>query len=275
MLAGCRSSKQASRDVLPGTDDTELPRPSDKGKGRKAELAQVRKLTENKLSSAGMTANARVRLTGIGKDLGVNGRLFMKRNEVVRISLRFFGMEVGLLEFTPREVLVVDRFHKQYVRVGYSEVKFLKQAELDFNALQALFWNELFVPGESEVSRCAERFVCADKEGRKVLEVTGTQELDYTFYTSAALDRVEGLSVRKSGERSGSELTCKYSGFEKVGNRQFPLCLDLQAQYGTKKAGLSLELSEVRLKADGPVETKISSRYIQRSVEDVLKGLKL
>lgn len=275
MLAGCRSSKQASREVLPGTGETELLRPSDKGKGRKAELAQIKKLTENKLSTAGLTANARVKLTGIGKDLGVNGRLFMKRNEVVRISLRVFGMEVGLLEFTPRGVLVVDRFHKQYVRVGYSEVKFLKQAELDFNTLQALFWNELFVPGQPEVSRCVGRFVCGNREGRNVLDVTGTHELDYTFYTSPALDRVEALLVRKSGDHSMSNLICRYSAFEKLGNRLFPLYMDLQAQYGTKKLGLSLDLSDVKLKADGPVETKVSSRYTQRSVEDVLKGLKL
>lgn len=101
------------------------------------------------LSQQGVTASTKVRLSGVGgKDLSVNGKLQMKRNDVIRLSLRFLGMEVGLMEFTPNDVLVVDRINKQFVRAKYGEVSFLRQAGLDFYALQSLFWNELFIPGQ-------------------------------------------------------------------------------------------------------------------------------
>ena len=59
------------------------------------------------------------------KDLSVNGTLRMKRNDVVQLSLTFLGMEVGRMEFTPSDVLIIDRFNKQYVRASYDEVSFL------------------------------------------------------------------------------------------------------------------------------------------------------
>ena len=77
-------------------------------------MAEVKKVTAHNLTNHGLTANTKVRLTGIGgKDLSVNGKLQMLRDKVLRLSLRFLGVEVGLMEFTPSGVLVIDRINKQ------------------------------------------------------------------------------------------------------------------------------------------------------------------
>jgi hypothetical protein len=51
-------------------------------------------------------------------------------------------MEVARLEFTPQEVLLIDRVNKQYVRAKYEEVNFLKRNDISFQALQKRFWDE-------------------------------------------------------------------------------------------------------------------------------------
>lgn len=273
VLTGCRSSRQLSRDGRPDTGQTV---PDSRQPGSKAVQAQIGRLAADRLQTQGLTANAKVKLTGIGKDLGVSGRLFMKRNEVIRLSLRVFGIEVGLLEFTPQEVLVVDRVHKQYVRVAYSEVNFLRQSELDFHAVQALFWNELFVPGKADVTRCTDRLVSGTADGRQTLHISHTSSLDYTFYISADGTRIDELLVRKKGESQGSNLSWKYGQFEPVGaNRTYPLFMSVQARHHQRQVGLCLDLSNVKLNADGPAQTQVSPRYTQRSVDEVLKGLKL
>lgn len=87
-----------------------------------------------------------------GKQISCGGSLKMKRDDVIQLSLTFLGFEVGRLEFTPKDGLVVDRIHKQYSRASYAEVDFLRQAGLDFYTLQSLFWSKSSPP---EAAMCA------------------------------------------------------------------------------------------------------------------------
>lgn len=102
----------------------------------------------------------------------------MKRDQMIRISLRMLGFEVGVMEFTPADVLVIDRFNKQYVRAAYNEVGFLRQAGLDFYSLQALFWNELFLPGQHQLTTSdLKRFTLEQVQQTNVLVPTSTPAL--------------------------------------------------------------------------------------------------
>lgn len=179
-LTACRSSKSAVK----GPDaNTSASTKTTHITNNTAALASVQKVAAMHLNQQGVTASTKVRLSGVGgKDLSVNGKLQMKRNDVIRLSLRFLGMEVGLMEFTPNDVLVVDRINKQFVRAKYGEVSFLRQAGLDFYALQSLFWNELFIPGQHTLS--AEglgRFELVQKAGLNVLTPKNTPKLAYHF----------------------------------------------------------------------------------------------
>lgn len=42
----------------------------------------------------------------------------------------------------------MDRMNKRYVQVPFDELKNLAKADLDFHTLQALFMNEIFLPGK-------------------------------------------------------------------------------------------------------------------------------
>ena len=149
-LSGCRSSKHlAERGQTPSTGPSaETLSPSE---AQKAAAECVARVAAVQAEGPCLTATAKVAISGKGKDFSASGQLRLKRDDVVRLSVRVLGMEVGLLEFTPSDVLIVDRFNKQYVRASYAEVPFLSQADLDFYALQALFWNEIFVPGQRKL----------------------------------------------------------------------------------------------------------------------------
>ena len=168
-----------------------------------AATALVKEITAQPLAPSCLTAKVKVDLEGMGKSISVNGQLRMKRDDVVQLSLTFLGMEVGRMEFTPQDVLIIDRMNKQYVRAAYSEVGFLQRANLDFYALQALFWNELFIPGERNVGAHASRFRLSEASGRRALTLTGTPRLNYTFYaapSSARGTRRERQPVDRQGE---------------------------------------------------------------------------
>ena len=85
----------------------------------------------------------------------VNGTLRMKRDEVIQLSIApFLGIEVARAEISPDGVLVMDRMNKRYVQVPFDELKNLAKADLDFHTLQALFMNEIFLPGKKVLTVC-------------------------------------------------------------------------------------------------------------------------
>lgn len=272
-LTACRSSKSAVK--APDTN-TSASTKTTHITNNTAALASVKKVAAMHLSQQSVTASTKVRLSGVGgKDLSVNGKLQMKRNDVIRLSLRFLGMEVGLMEFTPNDVLVVDRMNKQFVRAKYGEVSFLRQAGLDFYALQSLFWNELFIPGQHTLS--AEglgRFELVQKAGLNVLTPKNTPKLAYHFYADPQANTIQRLQVRSNNAAEKGEFAFNYDGFELFGGRPFPTQMRM-AVTGTGKKDITLALSLSSLKADASFDTRttVSAKYTQRSVQQVLGQL--
>lgn len=276
LLAGCRSSQHANRKNQPiapteGVVPITPKHPSQKQVDAAAFVSRVAKTRINKNS---VTASVKVNLKGLGKDLAVSGSLRMKRNEVVRLSLRFMGIEVGLMEFTPSYVLIVDRMKKQYVRAAYTDVSFLKQANIDFAALQALFWNEIFVPGVSNPLHAMCKFQVADHAGHTLLTLTDTPQLTYTFTTSTAQALVEQLLVKGKNAADKAEFRWNYGQFKPFAGRHFPTTMQMQVSGGKTNIELGLQLSDLDNNSDWTTYTNLSSRYKPLNVEEIFKGLK-
>ena len=89
------------------------------------------------------------------QEISLTGNLRMKRGDVIQLSMTYpLVGEVCRMEFTASEVLVVDRINVRYVRASYGQIDFLRSANLDYNALESIFWNEIFYPGASASACC-------------------------------------------------------------------------------------------------------------------------
>lgn len=276
-FTACRSSKNIEKSKLPSTTTTtEVSRV--KAAQTAAALAYTQKVVSHKVNSQCISANAKVRITGMGgKDLSANGKLQMKRNQMVRISLRMLGFEVGVMEFTPTDVLVIDRFNKQYVRAAYNEVGFLRQAGLDFYSLQALFWNELFLPGQHQLTASdLKRFTLEQTQQTTVLVPTGTPRLTYRFITDAHTETLRRLQVLGKKATDKGEFAFNYDQFQQLGGKQFPTQLQLAVSGTGKDVSLGISLSSLKTNADfDTTGTKLSSKYTRRSAAEVLSKLGL
>lgn len=248
----------------------------DKSKSSEATEAKayVEKATAVSTGSAYMTAGVKVNLKSGTKDLSVNGKLQMKRDDCIRLSLRFLGIEVALFEFTPSDVLLVDRANKQYVRARYDEVTFLKTAGLDFYALQALFWDEPFVPGEKSAASAVSRFKVNRTSEGTVLSLTDTPNLHYDFLTNSTDATVKNLSVKSATTGQSGTFGCTYSDFTPFGHRNFPTNIALRFNDEGKALSLEMKLSSLKTDSDWNTRTTISSKYTRRSADQVLKALK-
>lgn len=257
MLTGCKTSGSVSKGEKQATSSSEI---------------YKQKVVANNQTSKAVTAKMKINIVMNDKSISLGGNLKMMRDDVIQLSLTFLGMEVGRMEFTKDNVLVVDRVHREYARVAYSKIDFLNSADLDFYALQSLFWNEIFVPGQRNVSSALSDFTVAESGTHTLLSLKSAPKLDYSFLTvtsSALLDRT---TVNSKDLRDQSNLECKYGNFIKLGGHSFPSVINLTFK-GSKTYTLDLTLGSLNNDADWTTRTQVSSKYSEMNVNGLLEKL--
>lgn len=221
-----------------------------------------------------VTAKISAEVGADGKEITLGGHLRMRRNEVIQLQLTFLGItEVGRIEFSPEGVLLIDRLRKQYVQARYDQVDFLQQANLDFYALQSLFWAELFVPGHKDVQNVLSRFSLSEAGGHTLLIPQETPRLEYAFLATTATQRLERLTVRPKNGSTVGELVTRYGNYTPFGKQHFPKEIALSAVGAGKTFALKLELSALSNSADWQPHTTPPAKYKQRSAEDAFRSL--
>ncbi len=234
--------------------------------------AFVSGVIDNALTCESVTGKMKFALDANGKQVSLGGNLRMKRNDVIQLSLVAFGLvEAARIEFTADEVLVVDRLNKQYVRASYADLDFLNEAGVNFYTLQALFWNELFLPGGGQVTAEESKAFSVTKESdQAVLTGKSSRLFSTRFFASLA----DGL-LRKTEISTVPpyRLNWSYEEFTPVEMKPFPGKMRIDLEGLNRPATITLRLSNVRADADWETRTKVSGRYKQVTTEDVLKLL--
>lgn len=273
-LCACRSTR---------TVTTETPATTTVSKGTTTVAKQAAAYKARVLAAAQrtgcLTAKVKFQLTGnaVGSLAGmtVNGNLRMKRDDVVQLSLRALGLEVGRLEFSPQDVLLIDRMHKRYVRAKYSDVAFLRQAGLDFHAVQALFWNELFLPGTQHTEDALAHFAVETAKSLTLLRAEGAGRLAYTFHTQTANARVARVEVQPQSSASTKQgsFVWTYDEFGQVAGSLFPAQMVCSVTLGTKQAGFNLALSNFGTEDGWDVHTSVSSKYKEQDANALFRQI--
>jgi hypothetical protein len=216
------------------------------------------------------------------KEISVSGKIQMRRDDVIRIQLSvpILGMEAGRLEFTKDYVMIVDRIHAEYVKGDYNKVDFLKNNGLDFYALQALFWNQLYMPGEQKVTKkLLSGFVVDLKEKQQNSTLSLKRDnMSYVWQTENATGLIKQVDVQYSSKQSGStKLKCTYDDFRSLGVKQYPadITLDMNTSATQKARRVTVNIRMKGLNTDSKwdARTTLSKKYTEVSVDDVLKKL--
>lgn len=232
----------------------------------------MKTMLANRLSVKNLTAKVKVCVTMGDRSISTNGTLRMRRDDVIQISLvdPLVGIaEVGRMEFTPTNVLIIDRFNKQYIDVPYAEVSFLKRANVDFNTLQSLFWNEVFEPGKSTPS--ADDFMFTHQQTAILMDYND-RVLNYHFKTTAATAQLYQTAITSPSDKT-ARFAFDYEAFEDFDRRPFPRSMVMSFQMGSRAASLSFELSNVRSNSDWQAHTPAPSKYKKADAEGIFRSL--
>lgn len=203
----------------------------------------------------------------------VNATLRLKRDASIQLSVApLLGIEVARLEISPDGLLLLDRLHKQYVRLGFTELSRLLRTDIDYHVLQSLFLNELFLPGKSRLSPAdAGAFHIQVLPDCALLQARQGRQLEYRFQTSVTRPQLLRSDVALRNTPYG--LRWSYSDFEELDGRSFPHHMLLEVQGSSSPLSLDMKLSRLSVGGDWEARTEIPSRYREMSLEDVLKLL--
>lgn len=270
-------TKKASVDAMSSATGTASTTAS--AENRKIDF--MRKVYDNEVYTRSISSKIKFTINTGRKDLSVSGSLRMKKDEVIRIQLTPFGlMEVGRLEFAKDYVLLMDRINKEYVKASYAEVDFLQKNGLDFYALQALFWNQLFVPGEQKITDSSlKKFsVTFNDAVANTIVSLKRGSMEYQWSADKTSGRLRSVDVTYNSKSSGkTTVTCNYGSFKPVGRKHFPtditLLMKSDAVKSSKPMSVNISLDGIDTDGDWDTYTSVSGKYRQVSVQDVINRL--
>lgn len=270
VLASCSTTKQT-------TTPTEKPE-AVAGTSKASQMKYIAKVKAAAPAVDNIVSKIDLTIDAMGRDIDVDGKIQMRRNELIRITVSPLGlMEVGRLEFAPDYVLLIDRINKQYVRASYNDLDFLRNNGLDFYSLQSIFWNELFIPGIHSLSEGDMERFCIDLTGDKRDIQYKKDKFTFTWTTNPQTSLISLLNAEYAkGTANASTATCEYSGFTAVGGKQFPSNETItfkQDNGGAVKMSLKIRMKKITTDSSWDVKTDVSSKYKQVRAEDIIGKL--
>ena len=283
MFVACGSKKVLTdSSTSPGGISTTTGTKSPSTSAATTALSFIEKVMDNQVYSKNIVGDMNFDIQVGSKDLSVPGSVHMRRDEVVRLQLfiPLLGTEIGRLEFTPDYVLVIDRLHKEYVQADYNQLEFLKNNGLNFYSMQALFWNELAMPGAKQLTK-------KDYDKFKVdLNTTGLTlpvmlkkgNMSYTWQANKENGQISNASVNyQSNSHGSSDLTWDYDEFTPVGVKQCPA--NQKFKFTTTSTGkkktieVNIKMKSVKTTEKWDAKTTVSEKYKKVEPKDVLGRL--
>ncbi len=211
--------------------------------------------------------------------LTLTGNLKMKRDDVIRLQLMAFGfVEAGRIELTKDYILIMDRINKQYLKAPYIAVDFLRNSGMDFDALQSLFWNELFLPKQAKekkgknVERDSTNIYSLMESGDDMIVSIEEGRMDYSWLVSRQDAHIRMANVLYKDWTDGqSQLNWDYDEFEEAGRKLFPTKSVITLTTPKKELKLGMKLTYIEADTEWETRTVISDKYSEVTVDEILR----
>lgn len=281
VLASCGSKKKVAQSPV-------------QTQSSKAKATFIEQVKDNAQTGRFITSKVKFSVEVGQQKLTLTGNLKMKRDDVIRLQLMAFGfVEAGRIELTKEYVLIMDRINKQYLKAPYISVDFLRNSGLNFNTLQALFWNELFRPNMVSVQKDADDKDKKDKKDKKeqttvlrddpsvfsIIEsgddmIISLEEgkMDYSWLASkqSALIRMANI-LYKDRFNGNTQLNWDYDDFDLVGKTMFPKKHGIILTTPKKEVKLGMTLNYIGAETEWETRTEVSNKYREVTVDEILR----
>ena len=240
--------------------------------GELTEQQILEKMTENAQSVRFITSKVKFSLEVGSHQMSLTGNLKMKRDDVIRLQLMAFGfVEAGRLEFTKDYVLSMDRINKQYLKVPYAHLDFLRNNGIDFYVLQAMFWNEVYTPDKKNPLHKNKALKTSLEDENMVISIEN-EKLSYRWLADKQTAQVKMSNIMYRDRYRGNYiLNWDYDDFKYNNRKLFPMSHKIMFSTPDKTVKLGLNLNYMGADEDWEPRTEVSGKYRQVEVDEILR----
>ena len=236
----------------------------------------VSSVQENAQTGKFLTSKVKFSIEYGPQKLTLTGNLRMRRHDVIRLQLMAFGfVEAGRIEMTKEYVLIMDRINKQYIKVPWISVDFLRNSGVDFNTIQSLFWNELFVPENVNVNSPKESGTGpynVVESGENMILSLESSKLDYSWLADKYTAQIKMANIMYKDKVNGnSQFNWDYDQFKLLNKTQYPHKHTITLTTGGKEVKLGMTLNHIGSDTEWEPRTEISNKYTEVSVDEILR----
>lgn len=164
------------------------------------------------------------------------------------------GVEMFRLEFTPTSFRIIDKWNRKYTDNTYDFLRYSLGVDVNFNVIQALFFNQLFVVDGVVTPNQFVVETLPQEPTRLVHLGTGLIQRFELVDKQMAIAKTE-LIVDKG------RLTCTYANHRMQNGVRFPLALNITMQVGGKLADLDCQISQLEFNKSFEYSTVNLERY--------------
>ena len=225
-LTGCRTNRSAEKQEL---------------RLKKQYSEQVLQLAKPQAELTNLTARTAITLDyGMGS-VNVKGRLKMHRDEAIQMTITALGlMEVACVEFTPQHIYIIDRINKRYTKVDYAS-GMLSNIGVNFETIQSLFWNRIFIPGKAETWQHPEDYEIKVSGNQLCVTPARQRMLKSFFYTDEDCRQLQQTLL----ELSHYGAIWRYDDFDQFDGQELPTTFDISITSSSYAAGAHVALSSI------------------------------
>ena len=230
-------------------------------------------LLEHELTYKTLSLKMNLELNSNGKSISSKATLKMEKDKVIQISVQpFLGMEAFRMNITPDSIVVIDRINQRYIAESLSALK--KNGEVDFNVIQSLFSNHLFIPNKSKLSASDKSYFKMEKQmgdDKVVLSLKKSEQLSYLFIGNA-INRIATTHV--DGTKSAKfSMNWNYSNFELFSDVIFPAKMKVDVATKEKKATVTFSISNIEKDAKMNINLSVPTKYSRIGIDGLFNLL--
>ena len=235
----------------------------------------IQKVNSNVQKAKFITSKVKFSVEYGSQNISLTGNLRMKRDDVIRLQLMAFGfVEAARLEFTKDYVLIMDRINKQYLKAPYNQIDFLRNSGINFYTLQALFWDELFMPKRTSLlsEEDLKKYTVSDG-GDDVVISLEDGKLNYSWLANEKDGIIKMANILYKDRFNGNtQLNWDYQSFATLesNGKLFPNKMAI-ALTVKKEVKLGITLNYIGHETEWETRTEVSNKYREVTVDDILR----
>lgn len=202
-----------------------------------------------------------------GRQLNVKASCKIVSDSAIHLSVQpFFGIELFKLEMTPEEMIVIDKANKRYYQSNYGIFKSLLGVIVNYDAVQSLISNRLFVSGKKAFS--PDDFSWKNNNSKDTLFVQA-ETMSQENVIDLALGRIAAVMLKPNN--NSYSLKASYADFKNFGGALFPEKINIEGIQDGSKAVFYFTVEEAKFDVPFQMEPIDLSRYTKGNIHALFR----